>query len=170
MIEDDDPPGDDELAQAQRLAEALEREPDHRVPDAGVADAVDTADLIMASRQPELTPARAESVLREVHARIEAERARRRNRRIALAAVMTSTLAAAAAVLLLVRPQDRMTEPQAVASVPVEEPRIDARSAAVDAQRAWLADPSADNRSALTARLADYRAAHFAELDRRLAP
>jgi hypothetical protein len=169
VIEDDDPPEDEELAQAQRLAEALERAPDQRVPDAGVADAVDTADLIMASRLPELGPARAEAVLREVHARIDGERTRRRNRRIALAAVMTSTLAAAATVLLLLRPQDGTQEPAAVASAPPAR-GIDARSAAVDAQRAWLADPSADNRSALTARLADFRAAHFAELDRRLAP
>ena len=61
---DEDRYDDSELREAEALAEALERAPEQRAIDpTSAADAIDAAELIAASRLPELSLARAEEVL-----------------------------------------------------------------------------------------------------------
>lgn len=158
-----------ELRDAGALAEALERAPELHAPASSASDALDAAELIAASQLTELSEARAEAVLRSVQERIEARRSRRRRRFALGLAAVASTLSAAAAVLLLMRPTDSpaLQAPVAV-STALRAP--EGGQEVVLAQRAWLGDPSPANRAALRGRLAQYRTAYVAELDRRLAP
>ncbi len=166
---DDDRHDETELRGAAALAEALERRPEQRIGAADAADALDAAELISASRRSQLSQARVDEVLRDVHARIDAQRVRRRRRVLGLTAVTGALAAAAAALLMLTRPMDAPSRSEPVARVPDSaHEESAARHSAVLAQRAWLSDASPANRIELRERIAQYRATHIGALDRRL--
>lgn len=187
-------PSDEELAAAERLAQLLDATAatPSRVDAADTDDSrqlelLDTADVIVASRRPELDEISLESVLAEVEQRIETTRVRRKRIRLTLAA--GSTVAAAAAVMLAVLPQSEQS-PQmeaartaavapAAKSAPIPAPpqtragaadvRTTAGRALRAAQLAWLDEQSAATQAELTAQLTSYRSTHLAMLQRRYA-
>jgi len=169
----DEPPyDDDELAQATRLARALDdggaREHAQEI------DALEAADVVSLLKAPTLNEARENAVLQKVENAIEAARRRTRTK-VALASGF-GALAIAAGALLMVR-SERAEAPMTAAPSP--EPRTEPASAGAaasskasalrDAQIAWLSAPSSDSDAALEHALGAYRDERLAELERRYA-
>jgi len=183
MTSDEPPYREDEQAQAELLARALEE--GQQAP-SKIDDALDAAEVVRMLGAPVLSEARLHAVLADGEQRVARARTRARVR-FAVLGSATGALALAAAALLMVRAtqhepssaavapaQSPSTEapsaPSAAAKSPVEAPvggGASAEQALRLAQIAWLEMATAETRAQLDRALVSYRGEQLAQLEQR---